>query len=89
MIRKLLKKKILLGVSTMVVLVSLAGTCNMVTYASEGSDIVSSGDEGIMPHSDIIEWRYKEINGDVYRRQYNYTRQYWIGEWELYAVGQH
>lgn len=89
MIRKLFRKKILLGISTMAVLVSLAGTCNMVAYASEGTGMENSGDEGIMPHSDIIEWRYKEINGDLYRRQYNYTRQYWIGEWELCAIGQH
>lgn len=89
MIRKLFKEKILLGISTMAVLVSLAGTCDMVVYASDGVGVEDSGDEGIMPHSDIIEWRFKEINGDLYRRQYNYTRQYWIGEWELYAVGQH
>lgn len=89
MVRKLFKKKVLLGVSTMAVLFAMTGTCNMVTYASESSVVGYSSDEGIMPHSDIIEWRYKEINGDVYRRQYNYTQEYWIGEWELYAVGQH
>lgn len=87
MIRKFLKKRVLLGISTMVILVSLSGTYNMVAYASEGSGVENLGEEGIMPHSDIIEWRYKEINGNVYRRQYNYTRQYWIGEWELCAVG--
>ena len=31
----------------------------------------------ITPYSDIIEYRYKEENGKVYRRLYNYTR----GEW--------
>lgn len=31
----------------------------------------------IQPYSDIIEYRYKEMNGKVYRRLYNYTRDEW------------
>lgn len=31
----------------------------------------------------VIGWRYKSENGRVYRRQYNYSRRKWIGEWEL------
>lgn len=31
----------------------------------------------------IIDWRYKVEDGKLYRRQYNYTEQCWIGEWEL------
>jgi hypothetical protein len=31
----------------------------------------------------IIGWRYKSVNGQMYRRQYNYSREQWIGEWEL------
>lgn len=34
--------------------------------------------------SDIIEWRYKTENGKLYKRLYNYSKQEWIGEWELY-----
>ncbi|MBU5255780.1 hypothetical protein [Tissierella praeacuta] len=36
----------------------------------------------ITPFSDIIDWRYKSVNGKVYRRQYNYSKGKWIGEWE-------
>ena len=36
----------------------------------------------ITPRSDIIGWRYKTVNGQVYRRQYNYTKSTWIGDWE-------
>lgn len=71
----------------MAVLVTLTGTCNMVTYASEGVGMADTANDGIMPHSDIIEWRFKEINGDLYRRLYNYTQECWIGEWEFYAKG--
>ncbi len=35
------------------------------------------------PRAQAIGWRYKTENGKVYRRQYNYSRQKWIGEWEL------
>lgn len=34
------------------------------------------------PRADIIEWRYKVENGKMYRRQYNYSKQEWIGDWE-------
>lgn len=36
-----------------------------------------------VPFADIIGWRYKSENGNVYRRQYNYSQEKWIGEWEL------
>lgn len=35
----------------------------------------------VAPYSDIIKWRYKSINGKLYKRQFNYTTQQWIGDW--------
>ncbi|WP_077612171.1 hypothetical protein [Clostridium sp. Marseille-P2415] len=35
------------------------------------------------PNANIIGWRYKSKEGKLYRRQYNYSRKKWIGEWEL------
>lgn len=29
-----------------------------------------------------IEWVYKEEDGRIYRRRYNYTTGQWIGEWQ-------
>lgn len=37
----------------------------------------------VYPNAQIIGWRYKSENGKVYRRQYNYSREEWIGVWEL------
>ena len=34
-------------------------------------------------NADVIGWRYKTINGKLYRRKYNYTQEKWIGSWEL------
>lgn len=36
----------------------------------------------ISPRSDIIDWRYKVVDGYLYRRQFNYSKEVWIGEWE-------
>lgn len=36
----------------------------------------------ITPCADVIEWRYKVINGRLHRRQYNTSTHRWIGEWE-------
>lgn len=30
---------------------------------------------------DIIVWKYKNINGKLYKRKYNQTTQKWIGNW--------
>lgn len=52
-------------------------------FAAEPADsaapveIVETSSSEIAPYSDIIEYRYKEENGVLYRRLYNYTR----GEW--------
>lgn len=30
---------------------------------------------------DVIEWRYKTVNGVLYKRKYNKTTHKWIGKW--------
>lgn len=37
----------------------------------------------IEPRADIIEWRYKIINGKLYKRQFNHSTGKWIGKWVL------
>ena len=31
---------------------------------------------------DVLQWKYKTVNGIVYKRLYNTTTQQWITEWE-------
>lgn len=38
--------------------------------------------EAVAPCADAISYRYKEENGKLYRRLYNYTTGEWIGDWE-------
>ena len=37
----------------------------------------------IEPRSDVIGWKYKNIDGKLYKRLYNYTKEQWIGDWIL------
>lgn len=59
-----------------------AQTVQEKTYPTE---LTSSNANTKGAHLDahIIGWRYKSVDGNVYRRQYNYSREKWIGEWEL------
>lgn len=51
-------------------------------YAAEADTYevpeVQNEDDGIQPHSDIIDWLYKKVGGRLYRRRFNFTK----GEWE-------
>ena len=92
---KKLNKKLLafilslcIGTSLLSVNAAAAATREMEnTEPSKTVQITKSvqSDNQITPSSDIIGWRYKSENNKVYRRLYNYSKQKWIGEWELYC----
>lgn len=52
-----------------------------VAFMHTVAAIAEEGD-GISMRADIIDWRYKTVDGWIYRRLYNYSRGTWIGEWE-------
>lgn len=54
---------------------------NLETEALQSMNI-SSSDDTVSPCSDIIKWRYKTVDGKLYRRLFNYTQNEWIGKWE-------
>lgn len=59
--------------------------CNQTFGCSVSQTIhyaLPAGDETVSPCSDDIRWRYKFIDGILYRRKYNYTKEIWIGKWE-------
>lgn len=51
---------------------------------SPATTIVAEASESatVTPCADIIEWRFKEEDGKLYRRLYNYTAGEWVGDWE-------
>lgn len=85
MIKTWLKKSMWITTLVVALVIMLSDSCSLVTYARENAaagNLVSVST--VQPRSAIIEYRYKVVNGDVYRRLYNYTEQCWIGSWELF-----
>ena len=75
-----------IGTSLLSIDAAVAATGEMEkTEPSKTVQITKSvqSDYQITPFSDIIRWRYKSENNKLYRRLYNYSKQKWIGEWEL------
>lgn len=57
---------------------------SLAAFFSPATTIVAEASEEatVSPYAHIIEWRYKEENGKLYRRLYNYSTGNWESEWE-------
>lgn len=78
--KKILLSLAVLSVSTMMLPIDAFAQ----SQAAESSMLTpEQSSEGYHLNAQIIEWRYKTVKGKMYRRQYNYSREKWIGEWEL------
>lgn len=77
--------KVLSKVSTVLLLVILISGAKQVQVYANTYTLVSNLSEEpyAWPQSDIIEWRYKTEGGKLYKRQYNYTKVKWVGDWQL------
>lgn len=55
----------------------------MFTVYAASSKVIEydEGNAEIIPSSADIEWRYKYINGTLYKRKYNKTTHEWVGSW--------
>lgn len=68
---------------------TISGNLAVQTYAqsslttNNSVKTLMSEDTMVSPLSDIIEWRYKEKNGKLYKRLFNYTKEKWVGDWVL------
>lgn len=49
------------------------------SYSSVYAD--SYNTSNIESRADDIRYRYKSINGKLYKRLYNYSKQEWVGDW--------
>lgn len=84
MIKRIRKKNIGIIISAIILSFMLVNDCSIQSYACETSiaEKDASAEGGIEARS-IIQWRYKVIDGVLYRRKYNYTEEHWIGDWEV------
>lgn len=85
-------KKVLLFVTTMIAFTSpteayaqtkSANIAYLPPSTVQSATISKSGEFIAVPFADIKGCRYKAVDGKMYRRQYNYSKEKWIGEWEL------
>lgn len=64
---------------TLLLLSSLCCTLQIQTFAAPAT--TPSNIESVTPFADLYEWRYKVINGELYKRLYNKTQEKWVGPW--------
>lgn len=82
-------RKTKLIISCLSALTLLGFTAPCIASANEQESVVASevsaavnSEEGIDPQSDIIQWVYQEYpDGSLYKRLYNYSKCFWIGDW--------
>ncbi|MDC7291835.1 hypothetical protein NXH76_29140 [Blautia schinkii] len=79
-----MKKKIAIVISAFFIGSGIFTSVSMQVNASTNNQYIDMkvSNVSIQPRAEIIGWRYKVVNNVLYKRQYNYTRQQWIGEWE-------
>lgn len=74
-------KKLLKIFAVLLIWTIISGSIGVQAYAY--SPMADNNTTSNIPRADIIEWRYKVENGKLYKRQYNCTRDEWIGNWIL------
>lgn len=52
---------------------------------NDGAQIASAGDTEIMPRADVLEWKYMTVNGCLYKRRWNVTRDEWYDRAWIYV----
>lgn len=73
--------KILLLTTAILFSISIVPTLNV--SAKENTSTISYQSSVCVPFSENIDWRYKSVNGKIYKRLYNYSMSQWVGDWIL------
>lgn len=63
----------------MIMLVLIA-SMNIVTPVLANETEVTANIDVTMPYKDQLVWKYKFINGKLYRRLWNLTLNKWVGD---------
>ena len=63
----------------MIMLVLIA-SMNIVTPVLANETEVTANIDVAMPYKDQLVWKYKFINGKLYRRLWNQTLNKWVGD---------
>lgn len=61
--------------------ISISGSIVSAQDTSNEPSIVVSEEDSSVYSGDVIVWKYKTMNGKLYKRKYNQTTKKWIGNW--------
>lgn len=75
-----MKKKICMLLAALSLTLSLPFSMNVQASDTVKGDISATSSE-ISPRAYDYGWKYKVVNGVLYKRLYNYTLGVWIGNW--------
>ncbi len=75
---KKIKKKLFIAVATLALF-----SAPVTVQAHPQVPVAPSTVSEISIRANILEWRYKFIDGKLYRRLFNTSTQQWVTEWEL------
>lgn len=64
-------------------IMALSIITSLPIYVEAAESVSVAAETQIEPRADVMVWRYKAVDGKIYRRLYNSTKQEWAGEWEL------
>ena len=78
---KRLNKLILLFLFGFISIGVFSGSIVSAQDTSNEPSIVVSEEDSSVYRVDLIVWKYKTINGKLYKRKYNQTTKKWIGNW--------
>mgnify|MGYP003623487547 CR=1 FL=1 len=76
-------KRLCTTLAVLTILFSYCMTASATSRLQDEQNMSIRENVQIQPRYHVIGWRFKVIDGQLYRRQYNYTTDEWIGKWEL------
>lgn len=63
-----------------IIMLVLIASMNIVTPVLANETEVTANIDVTMPYKDQLVWKYKYINGKLYRRLWNQTLNKWVGD---------
>ncbi|MFI3605828.1 hypothetical protein [Vagococcus fluvialis] len=52
-----------------------------ITVKTYGNEPTHYEEEAYTTFANIRDWRLKVVNGNIYKRLYDYSARKWVGEW--------
>ena len=78
---KTLNKFIFLFLLSFISIGVLSGSILSAQNTSRETATAVSEEDSSVYSGDVIVWKYKTMNGKLYKRKYNKTTKKWIGNW--------